>query len=171
MSVPSISSLHAAYCQATGFDLPLRFDRQRAWFEFDKAGFTAEDLRLVVRWIRRQIDRGASGYASGSLRFSTLILRLDEFEEKLLLAQHEMKLRPTRPSTIIQERRDGAVRRQVEISNASDRVPVSAEAEKFMTELRQRQAARKNRFPLPTSEGGNRKEVHEESLDTCRPRG
>lgn len=82
-----IADLHAAYCQATGFDLPLRMGRDRVWFDLDKAGFTRDDLLLVIRWIRKQIGRD-NGYSIASLRFSTL-LQLDAFEEKLLLARQE----------------------------------------------------------------------------------
>lgn len=156
-----IAELHDAYCQATGFNLPLRFDRQRVWFEFEKAGFTAEDLRLVVRWIRRQIERGASGYVNGSLRFTTLVIRLDEFEEKLHLARHE--LRPARPRTELREVRTGDIRRQVELPVDSDPVPLDAAAEKFLMDLQDRKRRRQEStgFPLPTTEPGKPREAPE----------
>lgn len=75
-------------------DLPLRMGRDRVWFEFEKAGFTKEDLLLVIRWIRVQIPK-RTGYSENSLRFSTL-LQLDYFEEKLLLARAQLRTRPPR---------------------------------------------------------------------------
>jgi len=57
--------------------------RDRAWFDFDKAGFTKEDLLLVIRWIKLQVGRRA-GYSEHSLRFSTLL-------QKLLLARKELR--------------------------------------------------------------------------------
>ena len=39
--------------------------RDRAWFDFDKAGFTKEDLLLVIRWIKLQVGWRA-GYSEHS---------------------------------------------------------------------------------------------------------
>jgi hypothetical protein len=143
-----ITDLHSAYCEATGFDLPLRMGRDRAWFDFEKAGFTKDDLLLVIRWIRKQIPRGA-GYSIHSLRFSTL-LQLDTFEEKLQLARHELKLRPARPATVTREVQTDDIRRQVEMPNEAEPVEASAEVKQFMADLDRRRAARKD-FPLPSS--------------------
>src|SRR2546425_10469533 len=100
-----ITALHACYCAETHMDLPLRMGRDRAWFDFDKAGFDCDDLRLVIRWIQRQIKRNEgrnSGYSIHSLRFSNL-LQLDNFEERLLMARQEANRRKVKPKLIQQE--------------------------------------------------------------------
>jgi hypothetical protein len=142
----NIQQLHAAYCQATGFDLPLRFDRQRTWFDFEKAGFTKEDLLLVVKWVRRQFSRG-NGYGPTSLRFSTL-LQLDYFEEKLMLARQELLGRPRKPAMVEQTQTVGNVARLVEVP-APDEVVNAGEAGRNI--LRQWRLGQKNPG-LPTSE-------------------
>ena len=39
--------LHELYCHWTAQTLSLRFDRERLWYEFLSAGFSAEDLKRV----------------------------------------------------------------------------------------------------------------------------
>lgn len=164
-----ISELHAAYCKATGFDLPLcrnvmDLGRARVWADFEKAGFTREDLLLVIAWIRKQFARN-NGYSMASLRFSTL-LQLDTFEEKLHLARHESRLRRPKPATIEREERVGDVRRIVEVRTATEPVHISAEAENFKRQLAAWRERKKNAFPLPTSAGGKTREASVEALDT-----
>lgn len=120
----TITELHAAYCAATGLPLPLRFDRQRVWFDFEKAGFTKEDLLQVVRWVRAQMQIRGSGYSANSLRFSTL-LQLDYFEEKLLLARQAFERRPRKPAMVEQTQTVGDVARLVEVPAPVDE-PVNA---------------------------------------------
>lgn len=144
---PTIAALHTAYCQATGFALPLRFDRQRTWFDFDKAGFTKEDLLLVIKWVRRQFGRN-NGYGPTSLRFSTL-LQLDYFEEKLMLARQELQGRPRKPALIQQTQTVGDVARVVEVP-APDELVHAGEAGRNI--LRDWRLRAKNGGPLPTSE-------------------
>ena len=44
-SIPAqLEQLHQSYCRLTGQNLSLRFDRERLWFEFLRAGFTLADL-------------------------------------------------------------------------------------------------------------------------------
>ena len=130
MSDARIDELHAAYCQATGFDLPLRMGRDRTWFDFEKAGFTKEDLLLVIRWIRREIPK-RSGYSLTSLRFSTL-LQLDYFEEKLMLARQELGRRPRQAPVVQRVQTVGDVSRLVEArpeeSEPSAAGPIAAQA-------------------------------------------
>jgi hypothetical protein len=141
----TITELHAAYCQATGFDLPLRFDRQRVWHDFDKAGFTKEDLLLVIKWIRQQFGKN-SGYGPTSLRMSTLLFRLDDFEEKLMLARKE--LRPRQPAFVQKTQTVGDVARTVEVpAPADDPINAGAAAGNVLREWRLAQ-----KQPLPTSE-------------------
>jgi hypothetical protein len=143
---PKITELHTAYQQATGFDLPLRMGRDRVWFDFEKAGFTKEDLLLVIKWIRRQFGRN-NGYGPTSLRFSTL-LQLDYFEEKLMLARQEFHGRARNPGTIEQTQIVGDVARTVEVP-APDEVTTAREV--GVKILRQLRLGMKS-GPLPTSE-------------------
>lgn len=81
-----IETLHALYCQLTGYyDLSLHPDRVRAWYEYLKAGYTAEDLRLVLLHLKRG-ERQKYRHR-GSYGFSRLIWRLDLFSEELAEAR------------------------------------------------------------------------------------
>ena len=42
-TVELIRQTHRLYCQWTGQTLLLRFDRERLWYEFLRAGFSLED--------------------------------------------------------------------------------------------------------------------------------
>jgi hypothetical protein len=33
----------------------LRFDRERLWYEFLRAGFSTEDLKIVVTYLQKEI--------------------------------------------------------------------------------------------------------------------
>jgi hypothetical protein len=131
---PTITELHDAYCQATGFDLPLRFDRARVWFDFDKAGFKKEDLLIVIKWIRRQFSRN-NGYGPTSLRLSTL-LQLDYFEEKLMLARQELQGRARKPALVEQTQIVGNVARTVEVPAPDDLVHAGEAGRKILRDWR-----------------------------------
>jgi len=78
-----IAKLHMAYKQLTGLVVPLDSFREYQWFEWLRRGLEEEDLRLVVKFIRRSIERGERGFNYGSLRFNRLIGQVDIFEELL----------------------------------------------------------------------------------------
>lgn len=140
MSDARIEKLHAAYCEATGFALLLRADRMRVWFDFEKAAFTEEDLRLVIRWIRREIPK-RNGYTEGSLRFSTL-LQLDTFEEKLQLARQAFG-RKARPPQVV-EQQVGDVRRLVETAPSDKTARAGDVGANVLRDWRLRQASGKS---------------------------
>ena len=52
--VAAVKDIHCLYCQLTGRQLTLRYDRERLWFEFLRAGFVPEELRRVVRYPKRK---------------------------------------------------------------------------------------------------------------------
>ena len=91
-SFAHIQQLHQLYGQLTGQKLSLRFDRERLWFEFLRAGFTAEDLRHVVRYLQKEIR--ATRRNVGALKLSNL-LQLDRFEEDLNISR--VRLSPVTP--------------------------------------------------------------------------
>ena len=87
-----IAQTHRLYCQWTGQQLPLRFDRERLWYEFLRAGFTLEDLALVVRYLQKEIRHTRRNV--GALKLSNL-LQLDRFEEDLNISR--VRLAPPSP--------------------------------------------------------------------------
>ncbi len=87
-----IAQAHQLYCQRTGQTLPLRFDRERLWYEFLRAGFTLEDLGQVVRYLQKEIRHTRRNV--GALKLSNL-LQLDRFEEDLQISR--VRLAPPPP--------------------------------------------------------------------------
>lgn len=85
-----IQQLHQTYCQLTGQTLSLRFDRERFWYEFLRAGFTLVDLCQVVAYLQKEILQTRRNV--GALKLSNL-LQLDRFEEDLNIIR--VRLRPT----------------------------------------------------------------------------
>lgn len=90
-----LQGLHRIYCQLTGLDLSMRYDRERAWYEFAKAGFTGDDLKLVILHLKRGIK--SKQRHSGCLKFSNLIECLNYFEEEVCEARAH--LRGNRPQS------------------------------------------------------------------------
>jgi hypothetical protein len=78
-----ILQAHQLYCQLTGQRLPMRFDRQRQWFELLRAGFTLQQIRRVIRYLQREIREGRRNV--GALKLSNL-LQPDRFEEDLAIS-------------------------------------------------------------------------------------
>ena len=89
-SIPSqLEKLNKTFCQLTGQNLSWRFDRERLWFEFLRAGFSLADLVQVVRYLQREIRHTRRNV--GALKLSNL-LQLDRFEEDLNICR--VRLRP-----------------------------------------------------------------------------
>ena len=86
-----IEQLHQLYCRLTGQELLLRFDRERLWLDFLRAGFTAQDLTHVVAYLQQQI-RQQHRYV-GALKLSNL-LQLDRFEEDLNISRVRLTASP-----------------------------------------------------------------------------
>jgi hypothetical protein len=72
--------------------LRLRFDRERLWCEFLRAGFNAQDLERVLSYLQREIRSQRRNI--GALKLSNL-LQLDRFEEDLNISR--VRLRPPTP--------------------------------------------------------------------------
>jgi hypothetical protein len=47
-TLAALRATHELYCHLTGQKLTLRFDRERLWYEFLRAGFSDDDLKTVV---------------------------------------------------------------------------------------------------------------------------
>jgi hypothetical protein len=91
-----LEQLHQTYCRLTGQNLSLRFDRERLWFEFLRAGFTLADLIQVVRYLQREIRHTRRNV--GALKLSNL-LQLDRFEEDLNISRVRLTAQPPPPQT------------------------------------------------------------------------
>ena len=50
----ALRATHELYCQLTGQKLSLRFDRERLWYEFLRAGFSTKDLKRVIAYLKRK---------------------------------------------------------------------------------------------------------------------
>jgi hypothetical protein len=92
-TVVALQATHELYCQLTGQQLTLRFDRERLWYEFLRAGFSADELKIVVAYLQKEIR--ASRRNVGALKLSNL-LQLDRFEEDLNISK--VRLRSAPPS-------------------------------------------------------------------------
>lgn len=83
-----IQELHQTYCQLTGQNLSLRFDRERLWYEFLRAGFTGSDLIQVVAYLQKEVRHTRRNV--GALKLSNL-LQLDRFEEDLHISRVRLR--------------------------------------------------------------------------------
>lgn len=83
----NIQELHALYCSITKMDVALRFNRESAWVEFVRAGFSKADLELVLRRLLRLVQCGDRRIEC--LKFSNVIEGLDRFEEELAVIKLE----------------------------------------------------------------------------------
>jgi hypothetical protein len=90
-----ITRAHELYCRLTGQDLPMRYDRQRQWFELLRAGHTLADIEHVVRYLQREIH--AARRNVGALKLSNL-LQPDRFEEDLGISR--LRVRPPARSPV-----------------------------------------------------------------------
>ncbi len=86
-----VEHLHQLYRRLTGQNLSLRFDRQRFWYEFLKAGFTESDSEQVITYLQREIRAGRRNV--GALKLSNL-LQLDRFEEDLNISRVHLRSPP-----------------------------------------------------------------------------
>jgi hypothetical protein len=95
MDASAIQQAHRLYGQLTGQNLSLRFDRERLWYEFLRAGFTLQDLAQVVRYLQKEIRHTRRNV--GALKLSNL-LQLDRFEEDLYISRVRLALVPVAPN-------------------------------------------------------------------------
>ena len=90
-TLAALRATHELYCQLTGQKLTLRFDRERLWYEFHRAGFSTEDLKIVVTYLQKEIR--ANRRNVGALKLSNL-LQLDRFEEDLNISKVRLHSAP-----------------------------------------------------------------------------
>jgi hypothetical protein len=92
----AIGPAHQLYCQLTGQNLRLGFDRERMWYELLRLGYSLEDLHAVITYLQREIH--AQRRNVGALKLSNL-LQPDRFEEDLNISR--LRLRPPRPKVAL----------------------------------------------------------------------
>jgi hypothetical protein len=105
----SVRELHELYCHWTAQTLSLRFDRERLWYEFLRAGFSAEDLKRVVTYLQKEIRCQRRNI--GALKLSNL-LQLDRFEEDLNISRARLKPAAPRPKPTVQSAPDPEIDQQ-----------------------------------------------------------
>ena len=93
-TLATLRAIHELYCQLTAQKLTLRFDRERLWHDFLRAGFSDDDLKTVVTYLQKEIRAGRRNV--GALKLSNL-LQLDRFEEDLNISK--VRLRSAPPSS------------------------------------------------------------------------
>ena len=87
-----LQELHQTYCRLTRQNLSWRFDRERLWYEFLRAGFTREDLIQVLRYLQKEVRHARRNV--GALKLSNL-LQLDRFEEDLNISRVRLTSQPS----------------------------------------------------------------------------
>lgn len=96
VTAQQIRQAHQLYCQLTGQNLCLRFDRERMWYELLKLGYGPGQVQNVIRYLQREIRHGRRNV--GALKLSNL-LQPDRFEEDLNISQAQLHLqKPTPPN-------------------------------------------------------------------------
>ena len=125
-SVPAqLEQLHQTYCRLTGQNLSLRFDRERFWFEFLRAGFTLADLCQVVRYLQKEIRHTRRNV--GALKLSNL-LQLDRFEEDLNISRVRLSPEPPKapvpfaPALSPSEQERGRQRALLQLQNLKEKL-------------------------------------------------
>lgn len=102
-----IARVHEVFCRETGVVLRLgigEYNRERCWLLFLHAGFTADDIRIVCKHLRKEIAEGRR--MPGALRFRNLVEQLDYFEEELGMAKAALrKPQPTAKDKVLAQAR------------------------------------------------------------------
>ena len=104
MTPADVERLHKLFVDLTGRDIPLDQGGARAhqWFDWCQHGFTEDDLRLVVTYVKQGIRDGRRH--AGALKFVNLIADPLRFEEDL----HEAKAMQRK--TKVDNGREGVLR-------------------------------------------------------------
>ena len=87
----TLRSLHACYCEWSGHSTPY-VTCERRWWEFEKAGFDKEDLRLVIEHVKRLNSKRDAGFRL-SLRFDKVVGDLERMGDLLGEARADKRAR------------------------------------------------------------------------------
>jgi hypothetical protein len=80
-----LQSLFDAYVTVTGRVLTLSHARMQTLREFDRRGFTPDDVRRVLGELDRRVRNLVKGYTAASLDWANAMGDVDRFEERLAL--------------------------------------------------------------------------------------
>lgn len=88
-----IAALHAAYCAASGIQLPLDAAREMQWYEVWRRGIRAADVTAVIRFMKwkKQNDRPVR-----SLTFRNFVGNPDYLEEDIAELRARQRATPAR---------------------------------------------------------------------------
>lgn len=94
-----VLKLHSTWNQLTGQRIPMgvcSYELEYGWLDFIKAGYTENDLQMVVRYLQAEIRKGDRKPAA--LRWSNCVKDVLRFAEELELARGSMRrVRPRTP--------------------------------------------------------------------------
>ena len=112
---PEIQELHDSYIAATGNALKMNYLYAQAWTDYLSAGWTREDLLLVIQFTKKKLARNEGGFNGQSLLLR--VLCADgwlKFDERLSNARNEQRRRMPAPRIIQTTQQVGDIRRTVE---------------------------------------------------------
>src|SRR5215813_11420251 len=96
-TLAALRATHELYCHLTGQKLTLRFDRERLWYEFLRAGFSDNDLKTVVAYLQKEIR--ASRRNVGALKYPTFCSSIASRRTSTSAKSNCAALRPPAPHT------------------------------------------------------------------------
>lgn len=130
-----IQSCYQALVQSTGLDIKfttsLNYYLERFCFE----GYTAEDIRLVVGYIKRRIKAGRR--EKESLLPRNLLIRTDNFAEDLSMARAELREFSQRPDPAKQSVLRATGRSAVKETTERSAAAIMEQHEQMATMLRE----------------------------------
>ena len=96
VTLEQIHEAHQLYCQMTGQNLSLRYNRERLWWDLLRCGYDLKDLSRLIRYLQQEIRESRRNV--GALKLSNL-LQPDRFEEDLALSRVQLYApKPKQPS-------------------------------------------------------------------------
>lgn len=129
-----IKALHAAYVESTGFELPLSFEREYAWGEWLRRGFTPDDVRLLVRHHRELAKRGEP---ARSLKFRSLVANIEYSEEDIAELRSRRRVPPPQPNRESILRQTGRAPAETMPPSGETAAPAKELVDRFLKDLKQ----------------------------------
>lgn len=94
-----VKGIHITYCQESGNAISLTLHRMMIWQAWLRHGWTSEDLKATIRYIRkRYYNRDRPQIVAGMIRFSRLVEQPETFEEYLCDACADARNAPKPPT-------------------------------------------------------------------------
>src|SRR4051794_38749348 len=93
---PGAQPIVDAYIAATRRAVSWTLQREIAAHRIAAAGYTPDDVRLVLQTIELRVNKGLSGYTSMSLSFTNAVEKFERFEDLLLDVRAKLARRKSR---------------------------------------------------------------------------